>query len=239
MAILVRNKSIATSAEHYYIKQQLFPSEHDACVWPDGSVYMDKQTLIFDFDKTSGRYERLTNYKVTFQEAIKTLEIKEILFKGSKLKSMEFEGYGCSFNKVKIINKSTITVAFHNVYDASEVEGDIFFKQKESYYFTKAFFRNTGAFQVRTKGYLHMVEANMELTDWKMVKGMVPREVLSYINRRFGIPEDIHFSLDGDIHFIKGIKDRKEIDKFIFYGGIKPKDFIQHPEIEDLYYCVI
>lgn len=103
--------------------------------------------------------------------------------------------------------------------------------------FQKNEIRNTGVFQARTKGYLHVVDANMELSDWKKVKGMVPKEVLIFINKKFGIPEDIHFNLGGDLHFINGIKDRKELDKFKFYG-ITPKDFIQHPEIEELYCCV-
>lgn len=236
-AILNRKNSVADSAEHHYIKQILLPDEHDSSEWPDGSVYMVKQTLVFDFDKTSGRYEGLVNYGVNFQEAIKEFGIQEILFKGSKLKSMEFEGLGCSFYKVKITNKSTIPIMFRAVYDASEVEGDIIFRQKQDYYFTDNDFRNTGVFQARTKGYLRTVNGNMEYADWRKVKGMVPKEVLSYIYKKFDIPENIHFSLGGNIQFIKGIKDRKEIDKFIFYS-LKPKDFIQHPEIPDLYYCV-
>ena len=90
MAILVK-KNVADSAGYHYIKQQLFPEDQDSREWSDGSVYMDKHTLVFDFDKTSGRYEGLVNYKVTFQEGIKELDIREILFKGSKLKSwMQF-----------------------------------------------------------------------------------------------------------------------------------------------------
>mgnify|MGYP001642321970 FL=1 len=238
MAILIRKNTTSEIAEHHYIKQQLFPNEFDSSIWGEGSLYMKGNTLVFDFDKMDGKYEHYKVYKATFEEALKELGIKEILFKGSKITRMEFEGLGCSFYKVKLINMSTSLVAFFSVYDASEVEGDIFLKQKDDYYFTKNDFKNTGVFQVRTKGYLRLVDANLEASDWKKTSGMEAKDVLEYINKKFVIPQGVYFYLGGiDTHFVKGIKDKKELNKFIFYK-IKPEQFIQHPNIPDLYYYV-
>ena len=236
-SILNRVNDASESSESLYIKKILFIDERDFNVWPDGSIYTKGNILIFDFDKLDEKYKKYKIYKPNFTGAIKELDIQEIIFKGSKITHMEIEGHGYSFNEVKLINKSTAEVAFSDIFGATGVEGDIFFKQKWDYYFTNKDSRNTGVFQARIKGYLHMVNANMEPNDRKRVKGMDPKDVLIFINENFGIPEDIHFNLGGDLHFINGIRDRKELNKFKFYG-ITPKDFIPHPEIEELYYCV-
>ena len=237
-SILNRVNDASESSESFYIKKILFIDERDFNVWPDGSIYTKGNTLIFDFDKLDGKYKEYKIYKPNFTGGIKELDIQEIIFKGSKITHMEIEGHGYSFNEVKLINKSTAEVAFSDIFGATEVEGDIFFKQKDSYYFSKNEIRNTGVFQVRTKGYLRLVDANLEASDWKKTSGLEAKDVLEYINKKFVIPQGVYFYLGGiDTHFVKGIKDKKELNKFIFYK-IKPEQFIQHPNIPDLYYYV-
>ena len=235
MAILTK-KNIAKLVEYNFIKQQLFPYFYDFKVWPDGSIYMDGDTLVFDLDKLDGKYPRISTYQMQIDPAKKALNFNSILFKGSKIQRLELDGSPGNLFGVKVINQSTAFIVFTKAVDASYVEGNIFFNQPFDYIFSKQDIKNINIFQVRTEGYLHKVRASIDNKAYIEFKKSGIEDPLVYLNNTFKIPENIHFSLGNKVSFIKGIKNRKELDKYLLYGDTP--NFILHPQIEDLYYYV-